>query len=47
MEGLVRAIFMTVFNSTINIISVISTWSDLFVEETFVTKNNHRPAVIH
>jgi hypothetical protein len=33
-----------VFNAMFNNISAISWWSDLLVEETGVTGENHRPA---
>jgi Leucine-rich repeat (LRR) protein len=36
-----------VFNATFNNISAISWRSVLLVEETRVTKENHRPAAIH
>jgi hypothetical protein len=35
------------FNATFNNISVISWWSDLFVEETRVPGENHRPEASH
>jgi hypothetical protein len=36
-----------VFNATFNNISIISWWSVLFVEETGVSGQNHRPAGSH
>jgi len=36
-----------VFNATFNNISVISWWSVLWVEETRVPRENHRPAASH
>jgi hypothetical protein len=36
-----------VFNATFNNISVISLWSVLLMEETRVSKENHRPAASH
>ena len=36
-----------VFNTTFNNISVISWWSVLFVEETWVPGENHRPDANH
>ena len=36
-----------VLNTTFNNISVISRWYILFVEETVVTGDNHRPVVRH
>jgi len=36
-----------VFDATFNIISVISWWSVLLVEETRVPGENHRPAACH
>jgi len=36
-----------VFNTTFNNISVISWWSVLMVEETGVSRENHRPAASH
>ena len=36
-----------VFNATFNNISVISWWSVLLVEETWVPGENHRPVASH
>jgi hypothetical protein len=36
-----------VFNVTFNNISVISWWSVLLVEETWVPRENHQPAASH
>ena len=46
-EGLIllrKGVRVMVFNATLNNISVISWWSVLFVEETGVPGENHRPA---
>ena len=40
-------VVVLVFNATFNNISVISWWSTLLVEETGVTRENHRPAASH
>ena len=39
-------VMVMVFNATFNNISVISWWSVLWVEETGVPGENHRPAAI-
>ena len=44
LEQMVRVM---VFNAIFNNISVISWWSDLLVEETGVSGENHRPATSH
>jgi hypothetical protein len=38
----VGLVWFMVLNATFNNISVISWWSDLLVEETGVTRENHR-----
>jgi hypothetical protein len=40
-------VMIMVLNATFNNISVIQWWSVLLVEETGVTRENHRPATSH
>jgi len=42
-----KMVMVVVFNITFNNISVILWWSVLLVEETGVSRENHRPAASH